>query len=243
VLDLIETSRSLKDKRNENIHGVWSVVANSKTVVMRSRYEKDATGNLSWDDLSTPSISEVKQLAGDLNKNAVELNDLLTKLWDLDEDVQSSKSRSQRKTIWASARERHGLSAVAQRAGDPQILVGTSCGKSGQFCRASITALCLPVARFRAVKTGRGCGRLYPLGPISDIAPFIRPPRRALLEVQWDVEAERLGGSQIDRQLELDRGFHGKLARLCALEDAIDIGRAETDQSGHLSRTAGRRVQ
>jgi hypothetical protein len=99
VLDLTETSRSLKDKRNENIHGVWSVVANSKTVVMRSRYEKDATGNLSWDDLSTSSISEVKQLAGELNKNAVELNDLLTKLWDLDEDVQSSKSRSQPKTI------------------------------------------------------------------------------------------------------------------------------------------------
>src|SRR6266511_5121976 len=59
VLDLIETSRSLKNKRNENIHGVWSVVANSKTVVMCSRYEKDATGNLSWDDLSTPSIAEV----------------------------------------------------------------------------------------------------------------------------------------------------------------------------------------
>jgi hypothetical protein len=58
VLDLIETGRSLQDKRNENIHGVWSVVANSKTVVMRSRYEKDATGNLSSDDLSTPSISE-----------------------------------------------------------------------------------------------------------------------------------------------------------------------------------------
>jgi hypothetical protein len=96
VLDLIETSRSLQDKRNENIHGV---VANSKTVVMRSRYEKDATGNLSWDDLSTPSISEVKQLAGDLNKNAHDLNDLLTKLWDYDECVQSWKSRSQRKTI------------------------------------------------------------------------------------------------------------------------------------------------
>ncbi len=101
MLDLIETSRSLKDKRNENIHGVWSVVANSKNVLMvaRSRYEKDPTGNLSWDDLSTPSIFELKRLAGDLNKNARDLNDLLTKLWDDEEDVQSWKSRSQRKTI------------------------------------------------------------------------------------------------------------------------------------------------
>ena len=39
------------------------------------------------------------------------------------------------------------------------------------------------------------------------------------------VEAERLGGLEIDHQLELDRGLDGKLARLRALEDAIGIGR------------------
>ena len=38
-------------------------------------------------------------------------------------------------------------------------------------------------------------------------------------------EAERLGGLEVDHQLELDRGLDGKLARLLALEDAIDIGR------------------
>ena len=39
------------------------------------------------------------------------------------------------------------------------------------------------------------------------------------------VEAERLGGLEVDHQLELDRGLDGKLARLRALEDAIGIGR------------------
>jgi hypothetical protein len=46
-----------------------------------------------------------------------------------------------------------------------------------------------------------------------------------LLEMQRHVEAERLGGLEIDHQLELDRGLDGKLARLRALEDAIGIGR------------------
>ena len=39
------------------------------------------------------------------------------------------------------------------------------------------------------------------------------------------VEAERLGGLEVDHQLELDRGLDGKLARLRALEDAIGIAR------------------
>ena len=43
--------------------------------------------------------------------------------------------------------------------------------------------------------------------------------------MQRHVEAERLGGLEIDHQLELDRGLDGKLARLRALEDAIGIGR------------------
>jgi hypothetical protein len=47
----------------------------------------------------------------------------------------------------------------------------------------------------------------------------------ALLEEQRHVEAERLRGLEIDRQLELDRGLDRKLARLRALEDAIGVGR------------------
>ena len=54
----------------------------------------------------------------------------------------------------------------------------------------------------------------------------IRSPRRRAVEAaSGTVEAERLGGLEIDHQLELDRGLHGKLARLLALEDAVDIGR------------------
>ena len=43
--------------------------------------------------------------------------------------------------------------------------------------------------------------------------------------MQRHVEAERLGGLEVDHQLELDRGLDRKLARLRALEDAIGIGR------------------
>ena len=36
-------------------------------------------------------------------------------------------------------------------------------------------------------------------------------------------EAERLGGLEVDHQLELDRGLDRQVGRLLALEDAIDI--------------------
>jgi len=41
--------------------------------------------------------------------------------------------------------------------------------------------------------------------------------------MQRHVETERLGGLEIDRELELDRDLGGKLARFLTLEDAIDI--------------------
>ena len=45
-------------------------------------------------------------------------------------------------------------------------------------------------------------------------------------EQDWrHIEAKRLGGLEVDRQLELDRALDGKLARFRALKDAIGIGR------------------
>src|SRR5438876_5049400 len=41
----------------------------------------------------------------------------------------------------------------------------------------------------------------------------------ALLKTHRDVEAERLGGLEIDRQFVLDRNLDGKLARLRALQN------------------------
>src|SRR5262245_48688303 len=46
-----------------------------------------------------------------------------------------------------------------------------------------------------------------------------------LLKTQRHFEAERLGGLQVDHQLELDRNLDGKLARLRALQNFIHIRR------------------
>ena len=41
----------------------------------------------------------------------------------------------------------------------------------------------------------------------------------------WYVQAERLGGLEVDYQLVLGRCLHGQVGWLLALEDAVDIGR------------------
>ncbi len=50
---------------------------------------------------------------------------------------------------------------------------------------------------------------------------------RLLLKMRRHIEAKGLGRLHVDDQLELDWGLHRKLARLLALEDAIDIGRGK----------------
>ena len=42
--------------------------------------------------------------------------------------------------------------------------------------------------------------------------------------MERNVETERLGGFEVDHQFELNRALDRKLARLCALKDAIGIG-------------------
>ena len=54
-----------------------------------------------------------------------------------------------------------------------------------------------------------------------------RSPRRRARAWSPDVEPNRLGGFQVDDQLELGRRLHRQVGGLLALEDAIDIaGRA-----------------
>ena len=60
---------------------------------------------------------------------------------------------------------------------------------------------------------------------LQQTAPLFDHLVGALLKEPRHVEAERLRGLEIDRQLELDRGLDGKLARLRALQDAIDVDR------------------
>src|SRR5262249_15695386 len=77
------------------------------------------------------------------------------------------------------------------------------------------TQLCLAAVR-RLVPTTR------PSAP-QQKAPLFDHVVGALLEEQRHIEAQRLGSLKIDRQLELDRGLDGKLARLLALENAVGI--------------------
>ena len=53
--------------------------------------------------------------------------------------------------------------------------------------------------------------------PIADMAPLLDHLVGALLEVEGRVEAERLGGLEVDHQLELDRS---------AMQTAISTGMA-----------------
>ena len=63
-------------------------------------------------------------------------------------------------------------------------------------------------------------------GPIADISQVysITSSARASSD-GGTVEAERLGGLEIDHQLVLGRRLHRKVGRLLALEDAIDVAR------------------
>ena len=66
-----------------------------------------------------------------------------------------------------------------------------------------------------------------PPSSVMNSRRFIRSPRRRAASTSRHVEAERLGGLEIDHQLVLGRRLHRQVGRLLALEDAVDIaGRA-----------------
>src|SRR6516225_4057816 len=70
---------------------------------------------------------------------------------------------------------------------------------------------------------GQGSGLPILTAPHDELASSFDHLVGALLQKQRHVEAECLGGLEVDDQLELDRGLDGKLARLLAPQDAIGI--------------------
>lgn len=97
VIDLIEEARQLKNKRNENVHGVWAEMVMADTMefvqVNRSRYERDkATKSVAW-VLKTPSIEELDKLCKELEDVAHRLEKLMDSVWNIDEDVVSWRMR------------------------------------------------------------------------------------------------------------------------------------------------------
>ena len=89
LLHLIELARQAKDKRNENVHGIWSemfeVDSREFRRVSRSRYDKDRPNHsVKW-DITTPTIEELDQIGKELNSIATKLYELLRTVFDLDE--------------------------------------------------------------------------------------------------------------------------------------------------------------
>src|SRR5262249_46258441 len=95
-------------------------------------------------------------------------------------------------------------------------------GRAGKACAQAIReaagSAAAPAARCR--KFRRGSFHFAPPSPFTSFDHVVG----ALLENPRHVETECFGGLEVDHQLELDRCLAGKLARLLALEDAIDTG-------------------
>src|SRR5262249_50790381 len=67
-----------------------------------------------------------------------------------------------------------------------------------------------------------------------------RSPRRRAAEATEARQARAPWRSLGDDQLELDWRLNGKLARICALEDAIGIGRHAPNSAGQWAAEVGR---
>ena len=63
---------------------------------------------------------------------------------------------------------------------------------------------------------------------------FIRSPRRRGQAASAAVEAERLGGLEVDDQLVLCRRLHRQVSRLLALEDAVDVASRAPELVGEI---------
>jgi len=94
------------------------------------------------------------------------------------------------------------------------------CGRS----HASMSVRYCPKADKWADVLGRPLSATSRHNAVQQKSPLFNHLVGALLEEQRNIEAERLGGLDIDRKRELNGELDGKFARLCALENAIDVG-------------------
>ena len=97
-----------------------------------------------------------------------------------------------------------------------------------------MTSESMTILRRRAESWSNAACRPYSSPTIAaDAFPSFDHLVGAAEQLCWHFESEGLGSLKVDHQLELDRGLDGKLARLRALEDAIDI------RSSHLLAIVG----
>jgi hypothetical protein len=75
---------------------------------------------------------------------------------------------------------------------------------------------------------GAEAGRVWPRSSAKCLAAAassftLAPPDKMQEQLVWNLEAQRLGGLAIDGQFELRWLLNGKIGRLLALKNAIDI--------------------
>jgi len=128
----------------------------------------------------------------------------------------------------------HSRYGLHTRACHPACTLALSPYIVTRYPKAS--AISLPPWLLRLLPAGAVAG--WDLHPLENAAFPRRTPEAdsrptrsfdhlvgALLKMQRHVEAERLGGLEIDRQFVLDWNLNGKLARLRALQNLIHIRR------------------
>ena len=84
-------------------------------------------------------------------------------------------------------------------------------------------------------RAASGHAAAAPPSSVMNSRRFIRSPRRRGRAASRDVEAERLGGLEIDHQLELGRLHHRQVGGLLPLEDATRIDACLAMLSGMLA--------